>query len=89
MHPYLRCIVVLCSFVNVMYSVPVAIEHWLCVDLPYVPVWPGLSRFKRLSRCPVLISKMSRNFTCPIYELVLFLFRDQSVGKLVYKSSSS
>ena len=33
------------------------------VDLPYVPVWPGQSRFKRLSRCPVPVSKMSRNFT--------------------------
>jgi len=28
---------------------------WLRLDLPYVPVWPGLPRFKRLSRlakCP-------------------------------------
>ena len=42
--------------------------HWdnkddLYVDLPYVPVWPGLSRFKRLPWCPVPVSKMSRNFT--------------------------
>jgi len=36
---------------------------WLRLDLPYVPVWPGLSRFKRLSRCHIPVSKMSRNFT--------------------------
>jgi len=36
---------------------------WLRLDLPYVLVWPGLSRFKRLSRCPFPVSKMSRNFT--------------------------
>ena len=36
---------------------------WLRLDLPYVPVWAGLSRFKRLCRCPVLVSKLSRNFT--------------------------
>ena len=36
-------------------------RFWLRLDLPYV--WRGLSRFKRLSRCPVLVSKMSRNFT--------------------------
>jgi len=33
------------------------------LDLPYVPVWPGLSRFKHLSWCPVPVSKMFRNFT--------------------------
>ena len=29
----------------------------------YLPVWPRLHRFKRLSRCPAPVSKMSRNFT--------------------------
>jgi len=33
---------------------------WLRLDLPYV--WPGLSQFKRLSRCPIPVSKMSRDF---------------------------
>jgi len=36
-------------------------RFWLRLDLPYV--WPGLSRFKRLSRCPVPVGKISRNFT--------------------------
>jgi len=38
-------------------------RFWLRLDLPYVPVWPGLSRFKRLFRCPIPVSKMSQNFT--------------------------
>ena len=37
------------------------LTFWLRLDLPYV--WLGLSRFKRLSRCPLPVSKMSRNFT--------------------------
>jgi len=36
-------------------------RFWLRLDLPYV--WLELSRLKRLSRCPVPVSKMSRNFT--------------------------
>ena len=36
-------------------------RFWLRLGLPYV--WPGLSRFKRLSWCPIPVSKMSRNFT--------------------------
>jgi len=36
-------------------------RFWLRLDLPYV--WPRLSRFKRLSRCPFPVSNMSRNFT--------------------------
>jgi len=34
---------------------------WLRLDLPHV--WPGLSRFKRLSRCTIPVSKISQNFT--------------------------
>ena len=37
--------------------------RYIYIDLPYVPVWPGLSRFKHLSWCSVPVSKMSRNFT--------------------------
>jgi len=36
-------------------------RFWLRLDLPYF--CPGLSRFKRLSRCPVPVNKMSRKFT--------------------------
>jgi len=35
-------------------------RFWFRLDLPYVPVWPEVSRFKYLS---VPVSKMSRNFT--------------------------
>ena len=38
-------------------------RFWLRLDLPHVPVCPGLSRFKRLSRYPVPVRKMSQNFT--------------------------
>jgi len=43
------------------------VRFWSRLDLPYVPVWPGLSRFKRLSQCLVPVSKMSRNFTSVKY----------------------
>jgi len=38
-------------------------RFWLRLDQSYAPVWPGVSRFKRLSHCPVPVSKMSRNCT--------------------------
>ena len=49
-----------------IFTTETAILRVMCeakLDLPYVPVWPGQSRFKRLSRCPVPVSKISRNFT--------------------------
>jgi len=41
-----------CSFTNEP-------EVTFRLDIPFVPVWPGLSRFKRLSLCPVPVSKVS------------------------------
>ena len=51
------------SRMNLKLGLVLGFRFWLGLDLPYVPVWPGLSRFKRLSQCPVPVSKMSRNCT--------------------------
>jgi len=51
------------SRMNLKLDLGLGFRFWLRLDLPYVPAWPGLSRFKRLSRCPGLVSKMSWNFT--------------------------
>ena len=43
------------SRMNLKLDLSLGFSFWLRLDLPYVPVWPGLSRFKRLSRlakCP-------------------------------------
>jgi len=52
-------------------------RFWLRLYLTHV--WPGLFRFKCLSRCPVPVSKMSRNFTSvkfskltPAYDALLW-----------------
>ena len=47
----------------------------LSLDLPYVPVWPGQSRFKRLSWCPVPVGKMSRNFTLAKFSKLCIKFK--------------
>jgi len=51
------------SRMNLKLDVGLGFRFWLRLDLPYVPVWPGLSRFKHLSRHPVPVHKMSQNFT--------------------------
>jgi len=41
----------------------VRFRFWLRLELPYVPVWPGLSRFKRLPSVPSRLAK------CPGFSL--------------------
>jgi len=61
---------------NLKLDLGLGFRFWLMLDLPYVPVWPGLSRFKHLSRCLVPVSKMSGIFQInsslmmPCYEII-------------------
>ena len=50
----------------------------------YVPVWPGQSRFKHLSRCPVPVNKISRNFTLAKFSKLCIKFK---IMHKIYKYS--
>ena len=45
------------SRMNLKLDLGFGLRFWLRLDLPDVPVWPGPSRFKCLSRCPVSVKQ--------------------------------